>query len=91
VEHHSVGTISFTLSAEKCIIAKVAMDSVEIQIRIISRIVRSSTTEDAVRGFPVIPQRTFTLKMVLHTKILVVEHPVYIIFKSVNTSVPQNA
>ena len=60
VEHYSVGTIFLTLSVENYIVTKVTVSSVEIQIRIVSRIILSSTLQDPGRGFPVIPQQTFT-------------------------------
>jgi hypothetical protein len=43
------------------------------------------------QGIPSNTATNFHLKMVLHTEMLVAEHPVYIIIKSVDKSVPQNA
>ena len=43
------------------------------------------------QGIPSDTATNFQIKKVLHTEILVAEHPVYIIFKRVNKNVPQNA
>jgi len=84
VEHYYVGTIFLTLSAREMYRNKSDSESS-----------RNSDTSNKThrtvlknggcsQGIPIVTATNFLLNMLLHTEMLVAEHPVYIIFKRVN-------